>query len=66
MHGIADQVTIAVTTSPEIAPDVDDYLTLLSEAIDQLDAVRTSGVRAGRAAPAMDRGRSEGNSVGHV
>ena len=66
VHGIADQVTISVTTSPEIAPDVDDYLTLLSEAIDQLDAVRTSGVRAGRAAPAMDRGRSEGNSASPV
>ena len=66
VHGIADRVTISVTTSPEIAPDVDDYVTLLSEAIDRLGTLRPHSVKAGRVAPAMDRGRSEENSVGHV
>lgn len=64
VHGIGDRVTISVTTSPEVCPDVDAYLAGLSEAIDRLArAGSDNAVRAGRAGSAPDRARSEGNSA---
>ncbi|MGV9482077.1 WS/DGAT domain-containing protein [Gordonia aichiensis] len=64
VHGIGDRVTISLTTAPGVFPDVDGYLASLSAAIDELATCGADdAIRVGRAEPATDRDRWEGNSA---
>ncbi|MFW0786638.1 WS/DGAT domain-containing protein [Gordonia sp. CPCC 206044] len=42
VHGIGGALAISVTTSPEVMPDVDRYVTLLRRALDQVSSVPAS------------------------
>ncbi|MFW0792545.1 WS/DGAT domain-containing protein [Gordonia sp. CPCC 205515] len=53
VHGIGDTVTLSVTTSPAIMPDVDRYLESLSAAIDR---VRREVRRPDQLRPGQERG----------